>query len=336
MSRGRYLDEVFGSQDQYYRHALVKCSRFCDRIFSVGDYVTKELRFIGPEFAQAAIDTVYNGIPAQQISLAEQAGRQERMRDYAETLLGDRPDYIFTHVARMAVSKGLWRDLRVLEHMEREFRRTRQVGRAVCACPPRCPRGVRRTSARWSAGGTGRWPTARAARTCPTARPCTTRACRNSTPAAGNIKVVYVNQFGWEQAVCGKRMPEDMSFMDIRRGSDVEFGMSIYEPFGIAQLEPLTFGAICVPSRVCGCAGFFEKVTGGASVPNVFIADYCDPRLGRWEEKQLLELDREHRTEHRGQDGRADRPASSARLCPQTDAQTEALLQTRLRSSPAR
>ena len=46
-----------------------------------------------------------------------------------------------------------------------------------------------------------------------------------------------------------------MSFLDIRRGSDVEFGQSIYEPFGIAMLEPLTYGAICVISSVCGCAG---------------------------------------------------------------------------------
>ena len=39
-------------------------------------------------------------------------------------------------------------------------------------------------------------------------------------------------------------MPADMEFLDIRRGSDLEFGQSIYEPFGIAQVEPLTYGAI--------------------------------------------------------------------------------------------
>ena len=41
-------------------------------------------------------------------------------------------------------------------------------------------------------------------------------------------------------------MPADMEFMDIRKGSDVEFGQSIYEPFGIAQVEPISFGGICV------------------------------------------------------------------------------------------
>ena len=69
-------------------------------------------------------------------------------------------------------------------------------------------------------------------------------------------------------------MPEEMEFMDIRKGSDVEFGQSIYEPFGIAQVEPLSFGAICALSNVCGCAGFVRHATGGANVPNVIIADY--------------------------------------------------------------
>ena len=69
-------------------------------------------------------------------------------------------------------------------------------------------------------------------------------------------------------------MPEDMEFMDIRKGSDAEFGQSIYEPFGIAQVEPLSFGAICVLSNACGCCGFVRRVTDGADVPNVIIANY--------------------------------------------------------------
>jgi len=61
---------------------------------------------------------------------------------------------------------------------------------------------------------------------------------------------------------------------DLQR--DVEFGMSVYEPFGIAQLESLTFGGICVVSNVCGCAGFVNDVTDGAGCENVIIADYTD------------------------------------------------------------
>jgi len=324
MNRGRYLDQAFGSQDHYHRHALVKCSRFCDRIFSVGDYVTKELFFIGPEFANATIDTVYNGIPAQRISVAEKRVAQERIRDYAETLLGDRPDFIFTHVARMAVSKGLWRDLATLEHLEREFRRTGKTAVLFVLStevPPRRPEDVREMERWW------RWPLAHreGGTDLSYGEAIYYQGVQLFNIRSRMIKAIYVNQFGWEQAVCGSRMPHDMSFMDIRRASDVEFGMSIYEPFGIAQFEPLTFGSICVPSRVCGCVGFLEKVTGGASVPNVFVADYCDLGPGRQDEKNLLALDRDHRTE------REEKVAEQiARYIvdtlPTNDAQTEELL----------
>ncbi len=71
-----------------------------------------------------------------------------------------------------------------------------------------------------------------------------------------NVKVVFINQFGFEQKVCGMRMPADMEFMDIRKGSDAEFGQSIYEPFGIAQVEPISFGGICVFTQRVRLRGF--------------------------------------------------------------------------------
>ncbi len=39
-------------------------------------------------------------------------------------------------------------------------------------------------------------------------------------------------------------MPEAMSFDDLRAGTDQEFGQSLYEPVGIAQLDPLATGAL--------------------------------------------------------------------------------------------
>jgi glycogen synthase len=81
--------------------------------------------------------------------------------------------------------------------------------------------------------------------------------------------------------------------MDIRMGTDVEFGQSIYEPFGIAQLEPLTFGGICVVSNVCGCMGFLRDVTEGNPTKNVIVADYTS--LGDYpcaDIEDLLQIDR--------------------------------------------
>lgn len=108
-----------------------------------------------------------------------------------------------------------------------------------------------------------------------------------------NIKIIFINQFGFSRKNCGRRMAEDIEFMDIRKGSDVEFGLSIYEPFGIAQLELLTFGGICVVSSVCGCAGFVRDVTGAESVKNIIIADYTNlDNSGYTDIEDLLAIDR--------------------------------------------
>ena len=89
-------------------------------------------------------------------------------------------------------------------------------------------------------------------------------------------------------------MPDDMELMDIRKGSDVEFGQSIYEPFGIAQLEPLTFGGICVFTNVCGCAGFLRDTTSGAPVKNAIVADYTNLAESCYQNlEDILQINRE-------------------------------------------
>jgi hypothetical protein len=112
-----------------------------------------------------------------------------------------------------------------------------------------------------------------------------------------NLKVVFINQFGFDRRTCGLRMPEDMEFMDIRKGSDAEFGQSIYEPFGIAQVEPISFGGICVFSECCGCAGFVNKVTGGKETPNVIVADYTQLASRGLRPEQLMSIGQPQRDE---------------------------------------
>ncbi len=91
------------------------------------------------------------------------------------------------------------------------------------------------------------------------------------------IRAVLVNQWSWNPQVCGRRMPEDMTFSDIRRGVDVEFGLSVYEPFGISQLEPLSFGSLCVVSNVCGCMGFVRRsAAGDGECENVIEGDFLN------------------------------------------------------------
>ena len=118
------------------------------------------------------------------------------------------------------------------------------------------------------------------------------------------VRVILVNQWDWNRQVCGDRMSEEMSFADIRRGTDVEFGLSVYEPFGISQFEPLCFGALCVVSNICGCMGFARQAGGnGGFEGNIIQADYIEPAAGLSIEElmdmSISERDRIESTESR-------------------------------------
>ena len=268
-----YVNDIFGSQSHYFKHALVEASRFCDNILAVGDYVADELRFLMPEFASADIDITYNGIPAFEISLDEKLDSKERLRQYCCNLLGYRPDFIFTHVTRLVKSKGLWRDLQVLEHIDKEFIVSHKTAVMFILSTEVCQRRSRDILKMEQAYN---WPVAHRE-----GMPDMSggeadfyTTVQEFNAKCRNVKIVFVNQFGFTTANCGWRMPKDMEFMDVRKGSDVEFGQSIYEPFGIAQFEPLSFGGICVVSNVCGCAGFVKVISNTDDTKNVIIADY--------------------------------------------------------------
>ena len=289
-----YVDEVFGNQSSYFKHALVEASKYCNRICAVGDYVVSELRFLAPEFETAGIDIVYNGIPAYRISTAEKLAAKAKLQQYCVNLLGYKPDFVFTHVTRLVRSKGLWRDLRVLKYIENEFRKksrtavffllSTEVGR-------RLSRDIYNMESEynWPVAHREGWPDLSGGEA------GFYTSIQKFNAQSRNIKIVFINQFGFDPRRCGRRMPEDMEFMDIRKGSDVEFGQSIYEPFGIAQLEPLTFGGICVVSSVCGCAGFLCDVANVKKVKNVIIADYTN--LGNRQYSDIEDLLQIGRTE---------------------------------------
>src|SRR5687768_3238611 len=122
ITQGHYVEDTFGDQHDYYKHALIKAARFCDNIFAVGDYTLKEMRFLGPDFAAVDAQVAYNGVPCWKISVEEKMRSRNKLRQYCKSLLKYEPDYVFTHVTRLVPSKGLWRDLRVLEHVEELLR----------------------------------------------------------------------------------------------------------------------------------------------------------------------------------------------------------------------
>lgn len=293
---GVYVNEVFGDQNSYFKHGLVNASKHCDHIYAVGDYVADELRFLSPEFETVNIDVVYNGIPAYEISVADKLASKEKLQSYCKNLLGFRPDYVFTHVTRLVKSKGLWRDLQVLYTMEKEFGTQRKTGVLFLLSTEvsrRPPHDIYKMESayNWPVAHRENWPDMSGGE----AKFYT--QIQEFNARSHNIKIVFINQFGFNRKLCGMRMPEDMEFVDIRKGSDVEFGQSIYEPFGISQLEPLTFGGICVISDVCGCAGFLRDVTGGMDVKNVIVADYTSLQTQDYVDiEDMLRIDRRIRT----------------------------------------
>jgi len=271
----RYVDDVFGDQMWYFKHGLISASKHCDSICAVGDYAVEELRFLGPEFEFANIDLVYNGIPAYKIDITEKLKSKEKLQIYCENLLGYKPDFVFTHVTRLVKSKAFWRDIAVLEYIEKEFRTTGETGIMFLLSTEVCQRSSKdihrmESSYNWPVAHREGMPDLSGGEAKVYAK------IQEFNAKSRNIKMVFINQFGFAPKHCGNRMPADMEFMDIRQGSDVEFGLSIYEPFGIAQVEPLSFGGICVFTNVCGCAGFVRDATIGKDFNNVIVADYTD------------------------------------------------------------
>jgi hypothetical protein len=231
--------------------------------------------------------------------VAEKLASKGKLQSYCQTLLGYKPDFIFTHVTRLVCSKALWRDLRVLYPVEEHLRslgKTAVLFVLSTEMPQRPSKDIfnMESEYNWPVAHREGWPDLSGGESNFYA------SVQEFHARSRNIKIIFINQFGFRQKNCGRKMPEDMEFMDIRRGTDVEFGQSIYEPFGISQLEPLTFGGICAFTNVCGCAGLlrdtFEKhridnlqLKAGdwkSQIPNVIVADYTNLD-GQFENRKL-------------------------------------------------
>lgn len=273
------LEDVFGSQDHYYKHALVQRAAICDAVLAVGDWVVEELRFLGGRYASRSIDLVYNGAPAAVIELEDKKRSKALLQDYAHALLGYRPDFVFSHVTRFVTSKALWRDIRVLQHLDPILAAAdqRAVLFILSSFEPvgRSSKKVQQWETEYG------WPVYHRADNgdlLGLERDFFFDVLEPFNQNSRAVKAVLVNQFGWSRERCGQRMPAEMNFMDLRQGTDLEFGQSIYEPFGIAQVEPLSFGALCVVSNVCGCVGLVERASADLpTFPNLIVADYITP-----------------------------------------------------------
>ncbi len=268
-----YVDDVFPGMDSFMRHALISRTHLCDGLIAVGDRTRDEFFFLNDHFDDHPIDLVYNGLPVFKIDPATKKTSRDMLVKYSKTLLGFEPDVLMTHVTRPVISKAMWRDFQVCHELDGHLG---QQGKTGVLYILTTGGGVRRPQDVQAMEKNYGWP----------------RNHREGYPdligpevglghdaelfnaTHKNVQIVLVNQFGWSQARIGSRLPAKMDIADLRRATDVEFGMATYEPFGISPLEPLSAGAICVISNICGCYGFVNHVTQGKGTPNVIVADY--------------------------------------------------------------
>lgn len=291
---GRSMEEVFGGRSEYYRNELVKRTGHLDHIFAVSDLTAKEIKFLNPDIEDKKISVVYNGIFLKKINFEAKKTARETLKKYCKTLLNYDPDLIFTHVTRLVSSKGLWRDIMLLEELDELMAERSQTGFYVLLSTligngrPSSEASRMEREYGWPVLHKEGWPDLVGMES----EIYNDIATFNARSKA--IKAVFINQFGFSRHSCGIRVPENAQWLDLRIGSDAEFGMSIYEPFGIAQIETIQFGGLAVLSSSCGCSGLisskFEKE------PDCFhILDFSKGQEALKIE-ELLSMDSDERT----------------------------------------
>ena len=268
------LEQVFGSQEHNPRNELVKRAINFDHIFAVGGHVKEEYEFLVPRIDADKIKIVYNGVSARTVSFDRKQQARRHLTQYVKTLFNFTPDAIFTHVTRMVLSKGIWRDIELLYHLDTIFDTHKLKGIYILLStvigtgrPPEAIFKMEQAYG-WPVLHKRGWPDLIGSEA------DTYDLLQIFNAKSKAIKGLFLNQFGFNRTRCGRRFPEGAEFDDLRIASDAEFGFSIYEPFGIAQIETIPFGGISILSSSCGAAGLLTKKFKDAPIKPFYILDY--------------------------------------------------------------
>ncbi len=268
------LEQVFGSQKHNYRNELVKRAVHCNKIFAVGDHVKDEYLFLVPQAPPDKIEVVYNGVSARRIDMEQKRRSREHIETYMDTLFNFVPDAIFTHVTRLVYSKGVWRDITLLYHLDKIFDANNLKGLYILIstliATGRSPGDIVRMESDygWPVLHREGWPDLIGT------EKDIYEYLQVFNSRSKAIKGVFINQFGFNRHTCGLRVPEEAEFADLRIASDAEFGFSTYEPFGIAQIEVVPFGGVSVLSSSCGAAAFLKDRFNDAPIKPFYILDF--------------------------------------------------------------
>ncbi len=277
LTEGRTLEHDFGSQEDNYRAELVKRVEFLDGVLAVSDNIKDQLLYFQPRVDAAKVHVVYNGFTFQDLTRSQKIQSRRLIEDYTEILLNFRPEYIITHVTRLVVSKGCWRDVKLLYRLDDLLARRKLKGvfflLATFASAGRSSEAVKGMEAEygWPVLHKDGWPDLVG----PEVDMYYALTLFNARSWV--LKGVFINQFGFSRHSSGLRVPEDASRLDLRAASDLELGLSVYEPFGIAQLETYAYGGVPFLSRACGCSYLLQQV---APEKTFRIVDFSKPPSG--------------------------------------------------------
>ncbi len=271
---GLSLESIFGSQDDWYRTPLVKLAKRFDKIFAVGDWVVEEYKFLCPDVSPKKIVTVYNATSSDHYSLEDKLKSQEKIKRSIKNKFGfSEIDIFITHVCRLVKSKGIWRDFILLSYLDNLFEKNGLRGIYILLssliATGRPPQEVEKMikEYHWPFEHRVGWPDLIGYEI------EIYRYVKTFNAKSKNIKALFINQFGFSKRKCPTLFTEDIDTRDLRVGSDIELGMSIYEPFGIAHIETLPFGGFSIPSTSCGVSFFLENIFENTFKP-YFILDF--------------------------------------------------------------
>ncbi|MCC7492834.1 MAG: hypothetical protein IT204_10820 [Fimbriimonadaceae bacterium] len=236
-----------------FHHTINREAAHFDRVIAVGPLVRDELEVSLRPQPAPAVSCCPNGIPSAAVTVDQAWAARQRLAAVVEQAVGFVPDVIFSGVMRCELSKAPWRNIGLLRRCAERFPHLKAALLWLSAPKPRPTAAqVQRWSRSWN------WPLDHRGGAGGDLRPEEEGLWRAADllnrDHPGQAALLYINQFGWGREVLGALDPRDATFGDLRTGSDVELGLSIYEPFGIAVLEPFCAGTVCVVSDACGCA----------------------------------------------------------------------------------
>lgn len=269
------LEEVFGSQMDWYRTALVKLAQRVERIFAVGDLVAEEYKFLCPEVDPKKIKIVYNGLFLDHIDYEKKQKSRNKLTSCLSQKGCEKVDLIINHTCRLVKSKGIWRDFRVLNFLDTLLAKNNLKGIYILLAtqvpqgrPPELVDSMVKEYG-WPFVHKIGWPDLIGYEI------EIYELLQRFNKKAKAIKGIFINQFGLSKRKCGIDFPEDLTTFDLKLASDIELGLSIYEPFGISHIEVLPLGGLSFLSTSCGVYYLLKKIFSKEFQPFIAI-DFID------------------------------------------------------------